>query len=75
MEVNVAAEESVAAILRNDTTVSIPSSMKPLTKFMNLLPLKAQQRVRDLVLRERETKNMHQLPAKVIQLNKVDKVQ
>lgn len=74
MPVSVAAEETVAAILRNDVSVSIPAAMKPLNKLMNLFPLVVQQRIRDLVLRERETKSLHQLPTKVVELNKVVKV-
>ena len=75
MPVSVAAKETVVAILRNDISVTIPAAMKTLTKLMNLFPLIIQQRIRDLVLRERETKSMHQLPTKVVELNKVVKVQ
>lgn len=75
MSVSVAAKETVEAILRNDVSVTIPAAMKTLTKIMNLCPLIVQQRIRDLVLRERETKSMHQLPTKVLELNKVVKVQ
>lgn len=43
--------------MREDFTVTIPNNQKPLVKFMNVLPLRVQELVRDRVLREFEFVN------------------
>lgn len=54
LEVEDTANEAIEAILREDRVITIPNSQKPLSKFLNIFPISAQEMVRDRVLREHE---------------------
>jgi len=54
MEIDEAAQEAVEGILREDITLSIPSHLKPLSKFINIMPHRMQELARDRVMREHE---------------------
>ena len=57
LETDETADEVVGGILREDFNLTVPSAQKPLTKFLNILPLRIQEIVRDRVLRERSFAN------------------
>jgi len=54
LEVDESASQIVEAILREDTIITIPTYMKPLCKFMAILPNNMQAAARDLLMREHE---------------------
>lgn len=55
LETEQVTEQTVKAILRNQNTLTLPSNLKPLIKFMNIFPNNVQQMIRDNVINEGES--------------------